>query len=42
MLSFNVHCDVAIQAANRPALAALFGYVPISQVLLGSEWLEAW
>jgi 6-methylsalicylate decarboxylase len=31
-----LHYDVALQA-NRPALAALFAYVPISQVLLGSD-----
>jgi 6-methylsalicylate decarboxylase len=37
MLSFNVHYDVALQA-NRSALAALFAYVPISQVLLGGEY----
>jgi hypothetical protein len=30
-----LHHDVALQA-NRPALAALFAYVPTSQVLLGS------
>ena len=29
--------DVALQA-NRPALAALFAYVPISQILLGSDY----
>ena len=29
--------SVALQA-NRPALAALFAYVPISQVLLGSDY----
>jgi hypothetical protein len=29
--------DVALQA-NRPALAALFAYVPTSQVLLGSDF----
>jgi predicted TIM-barrel fold metal-dependent hydrolase len=28
---------VALQA-NRPALAAFFAYVPISQVLLGSDY----
>jgi predicted TIM-barrel fold metal-dependent hydrolase len=32
-----LHYDVALQA-NRPALAALFAYVPISQVLLGSDF----
>jgi 6-methylsalicylate decarboxylase len=32
-----LHYDVAL-AANRPALAALFTYVPISQVLLGSDY----
>ena len=32
-----LHYDVALQA-NRPALAALFAYVPISQVLLGSDY----
>jgi predicted TIM-barrel fold metal-dependent hydrolase len=32
-----LHYDVAL-AANRPALAALFGYVPVSQVLLGSDY----
>ena len=29
--------DVALQA-NRPALAAVFAYVPTSQVLLGSDY----
>lgn len=29
--------DIAL-AANRPALAALFTYVPVSQVLLGSDY----
>lgn len=29
--------DVAL-AANRPALSALFSYVPVSQVLLGSDY----
>jgi predicted TIM-barrel fold metal-dependent hydrolase len=32
-----LHYDVALQA-NRPALAALFAYVPTSQVLLGSDY----
>lgn len=32
-----LHYDVALQA-NRPALAALFAYVPLSQVLLGSDF----
>jgi predicted TIM-barrel fold metal-dependent hydrolase len=32
-----LHYDVALQA-NRPALAALFAYVPMSQVLLGSDY----
>lgn len=32
-----LHFDVALQA-NRPALAALFAYVPISQILLGSDY----
>jgi predicted TIM-barrel fold metal-dependent hydrolase len=32
-----LHYDVALQA-NRPALAALFAYLPISQVLLGSDY----
>ena len=32
-----LHYDVALQA-NRPALAALFAYVPMSQVLLGSDF----
>jgi len=32
-----LHYDVAL-AANRPALAALFAYVPASQVLLGSDF----
>jgi predicted TIM-barrel fold metal-dependent hydrolase len=32
-----LHYDVALQA-NRPALAALFTYVPIAQVLLGSDY----
>jgi 6-methylsalicylate decarboxylase len=32
-----LHYDVAL-AANRPALAALFAYVPLSQVLLGSDY----
>ncbi|MGH7088538.1 MAG: amidohydrolase family protein [Stellaceae bacterium] len=32
-----LHYDVAL-AANRPALAALFTYVPVSQVLLGSDY----
>jgi predicted TIM-barrel fold metal-dependent hydrolase len=32
-----LHYDVAL-AANRPALAALFSYVPVSQVLLGSDY----
>src|SRR5262249_2848335 len=32
-----LHYDVALQA-NRPALAALFAYVPIAQVLLGSDY----
>jgi 6-methylsalicylate decarboxylase len=32
-----LHYDVALQA-NRPALAALFAYVPASQVLLGSDY----
>jgi len=32
-----LHYDVAL-AANRPALAALFAYVPVSQVLLGSDY----
>ncbi len=37
MLSFNVHYDVALQA-KPTALAALFAHVPISQVLLGSDY----
>ena len=32
-----LHYDVALQA-NRPALAALFAFVPTSQVLLGSDF----
>jgi predicted TIM-barrel fold metal-dependent hydrolase len=32
-----LHYDVAL-AANKPALAALFTYVPVSQVLLGSDY----
>ncbi|HZT50855.1 MAG TPA: amidohydrolase family protein [Stellaceae bacterium] len=32
-----LHYDVAL-AGNRPALAALFAYVPVSQVLLGSDY----
>jgi len=32
-----LHYDVALQA-NRPALAALFAFVPASQVLLGSDF----
>jgi 6-methylsalicylate decarboxylase len=32
-----LHYDVALQA-NRPALAALFAFVPMSQVLLGSDY----
>jgi predicted TIM-barrel fold metal-dependent hydrolase len=32
-----LHFDVALQA-SRPALAALFAYIPISQVLLGSDY----
>jgi 6-methylsalicylate decarboxylase len=32
-----LHYDVALQA-DRPALAALFAYVPMSQVLLGSDY----
>jgi 6-methylsalicylate decarboxylase len=32
-----LHYDVAL-AANGPALAALFRYVPVSQVLLGSDY----
>jgi 6-methylsalicylate decarboxylase len=32
-----LHYDVALQA-NRPALAALFAYVPMTQVLLGSDF----
>jgi predicted TIM-barrel fold metal-dependent hydrolase len=32
-----LHYDVALQA-NRPSLAALFAYVSISQVLLGSDY----
>jgi predicted TIM-barrel fold metal-dependent hydrolase len=32
-----LHFDIALQA-NRPALAALFAYAPISQVLLGSDY----
>jgi predicted TIM-barrel fold metal-dependent hydrolase len=32
-----LHYDVAL-AGNKPALAALFAFVPISQVLLGSDY----
>ncbi|HXQ49748.1 MAG TPA: amidohydrolase family protein [Stellaceae bacterium] len=32
-----LHYDVAL-AANKPALAALFTFVPVSQVLLGSDY----
>lgn len=32
-----LHYDVAL-AANQPALAALFTYLPVSQVLLGSDY----
>ena len=32
-----LHYDVAHQA-NRPALGAVFAYVPTSQVLLGSDY----
>ena len=32
-----LHYDVALQG-NRPALAALFSYVPMSQVMLGSDY----
>ncbi len=32
-----LHYDVAL-AANKPHLAALFSYVPVSQVLLGSDY----
>jgi predicted TIM-barrel fold metal-dependent hydrolase len=32
-----LHYDVAL-AGNKPALAALFTYVPVSQVLLGSDY----
>jgi 6-methylsalicylate decarboxylase len=32
-----LHYDVAL-AANKPTLAALFTYVPVSQVLLGSDY----
>ena len=32
-----IHYDIAL-AANRPALLALFGYVPVSQVLLGTDY----
>ncbi len=32
-----LHYDVAL-AANKPHLAALFAYVPVSQVLLGSDY----
>ena len=32
-----LHYDVAL-AANRPALLALFDYVPVSQVLLGTDY----
>ena len=32
-----LHYDVALRA-NRPALAAVFAYVPTSQVLLGSDY----
>lgn len=32
-----LHYDVAL-AGNQPALAALFTYVPVSQVLLGSDY----
>ena len=32
-----LHYDVAL-AGNRPALAALFAFVPVSQVLLGSDY----
>jgi predicted TIM-barrel fold metal-dependent hydrolase len=32
-----LHYDVAL-AANKPALAALFTYLPVSQVLLGSDY----
>lgn len=32
-----LHYDIALQA-NRPALAALFAFVPMSQILLGSDY----
>lgn len=32
-----LHYDIAL-AGNKPALAALFTYVPVSQVLLGSDY----
>ena len=32
-----IHYDIAL-AANRPALLALFDYVPVSQVLLGTDY----
>ena len=32
-----IHYDIAL-AANRPALLALFDYVPVSQVLLGTDF----
>lgn len=32
-----LYYDVAL-AANKPALAALFTYVPVSQILLGSDY----
>ena len=35
-----LHYDVAL-AANKPVLAALFTYVPVSQVLLGSDYPSA-
>jgi predicted TIM-barrel fold metal-dependent hydrolase len=32
-----LHYDVAL-AGNKPALAALFAFVPVAQVLLGSDY----